>query len=58
MDLDRAAANAHAGARLDADEALMLYRDAPTHLLGQLAGAALFFALAVVTARAAQKKLA
>ena len=39
MSIDQAAASVRAGQRLTRDEALVLYRDAPTSLLGQLADA-------------------
>ncbi|HEY8536516.1 MAG TPA: radical SAM protein, partial [Vicinamibacterales bacterium] len=40
MTLDRALAKAEAGERLDRAEALALYTQAPTHVLGRLADAA------------------
>ena len=39
MSIDQAAASVRAGERVTRDEALVLYRDAPTSLLGQLADA-------------------
>ena len=39
MSIDQAAARVRAGERVTRDEALVLYRDAPTSLLGQLADA-------------------
>jgi cyclic dehypoxanthinyl futalosine synthase len=37
MTIDRVLARARAGDRLEADEALTLYREAPTHVLGRIA---------------------